>query len=81
MPETPRRSSDTGHADELANMDRCWGVPAAMAAGGFLICMPSTCFGLLFVLFMDRFGATREEAAWPENAFTLASHLSGKSLG
>ncbi|KAH7957684.1 hypothetical protein HPB52_021894 [Rhipicephalus sanguineus] len=51
-----------------------------MAAGAFLICMPSTCFGLLFVLFMEQFGATREDAAWPENVFTLASHLSGKSL-
>ncbi|KAL1432606.1 hypothetical protein MTO96_013076 [Rhipicephalus appendiculatus] len=80
MPGSRRPSSDNGHADALANMDRCWNVPAAMAAGAFLICMPSTCFGLLFVLFMKQFGATREEAAWPENVFALASHLSGKSL-
>ncbi|XP_049520667.1 uncharacterized protein LOC125944333 [Dermacentor silvarum] len=76
MPVGRCPSDDHGHTEAAVIIDRCWSIPATIAAAAFLVCMPSACFGLFFVLFMNQFGATREEAAWPENVFALASHLS-----
>ncbi|XP_054923180.1 monocarboxylate transporter 1-like [Dermacentor andersoni] len=58
-------------------MDRCWTVPVTMAASAFLICMPWTWFGLLLVMFVEKFDVTRETASWPKSAATMLSHLSG----
>ncbi|XP_065296022.1 monocarboxylate transporter 12-like isoform X1 [Dermacentor albipictus] len=58
-------------------MDRCWTVPVTMAASAFLICMPWTWFGLLLVLFVEKFDVTRETASWPKSVAIMLSHLSG----
>ncbi|XP_077511350.1 monocarboxylate transporter 12-like isoform X2 [Amblyomma americanum] len=57
--------------------DRCWSVPITMACAAFLLCMPFSSFGLFYVLFMDKFGVTREEASWPQSACSMVTHVSG----
>ncbi|KAH7957678.1 hypothetical protein HPB52_021888 [Rhipicephalus sanguineus] len=58
-------------------MDSAWCVPLLAAVATFLLTMPFTCFGLLFVLIMEKFGTTREQASWVESAFIMSSNLSG----
>ncbi|XP_077507765.1 monocarboxylate transporter 12-like [Amblyomma americanum] len=58
-------------------LDQCWSVPVAMAAAAFLLFLPSSSFGLFYVLFMEKFGVSREEASWPQSVASMVAHLSG----
>ncbi|XP_077511339.1 monocarboxylate transporter 12-like [Amblyomma americanum] len=75
--ETAGRS---GRQDKPIPLDTCWIVPVAMAGASFLITMPWSWFGLLFVLFLEKFGITREEASWPKSIGIMLSHLSGLAV-
>ncbi|XP_037512209.1 monocarboxylate transporter 9 [Rhipicephalus sanguineus] len=61
-------------------MDRAWCVPLLASISTFLLTMPFTCFGLLFVLVMNKFGTTREQASWMESAFIMSSNLSALGI-
>ncbi|XP_037514082.1 monocarboxylate transporter 9 isoform X1 [Rhipicephalus sanguineus] len=61
-------------------MDSAWCVPLLAAVATFLLTMPFTCFGLLFVLIMEKFGTTREQASWVESAFIMSSNLSALAI-
>ncbi|KAL1468406.1 hypothetical protein MTO96_025450 [Rhipicephalus appendiculatus] len=62
------------------DMDRAWCVPLLASISTFLLTMPFTCFGLLFVLIMDKFGTTREQASWVESVFIMSSNLSALGI-
>ncbi|KAH6934427.1 hypothetical protein HPB50_024187 [Hyalomma asiaticum] len=53
-------------------MDRCWSVPLAAAFSAFLLVMNSSCYGFLYVLFMEKYGVSHAEAAWPSSALVIA---------
>lgn len=51
-----------------------------MAAAAFLVCMPWSWFGLLFVYFMEEFDISRETASWPKSIASMLSHVSGLAV-
>nr|XP_037268639.1 uncharacterized protein LOC119159957 [Rhipicephalus microplus] len=55
-------------------------MPLLASIATFLLTMPFTCFGLLFVLIMEKFGSTREQASWVESAFIMSSNLSALAI-
>ncbi|KAL1468408.1 hypothetical protein MTO96_025452 [Rhipicephalus appendiculatus] len=61
-------------------MDSAWCVPLLASVATFLLTMPFTCFGLLFVLIMGKFGSTREQASWVESSFIMSSNLSALAI-
>ncbi|XP_075542632.1 monocarboxylate transporter 12-like [Dermacentor variabilis] len=73
-------SNRTDRFCQSAPMDSCWSVPVAMAAAAFLVCMPWSWFGLLFVFFMEKFDITREMASWPKSTASMLSHISGLAV-
>ncbi|KAK8788158.1 hypothetical protein V5799_022066, partial [Amblyomma americanum] len=74
MPQIHHTSRRDG---ERNVQDRCWSVPITMACAAFLLCMPFSSFGLFYVLFMEKFVVTREEASWPQSACSMVTHVSG----
>ncbi|KAL1468404.1 hypothetical protein MTO96_025448 [Rhipicephalus appendiculatus] len=70
----------SGRSDESGHQDRCWNVPVAMAAAAFLVCMPWSWFGLLFVYFIEEFKISRETASWPKSIASMLSHVSGLAV-
>ncbi|XP_049519235.1 uncharacterized protein LOC125943774 isoform X2 [Dermacentor silvarum] len=75
-PPDPAGPSYPCHED-VGHKDRCWSVPVAMAAAAFFLLLPQSCFGLIFVHFMAKFGVNRENASWPQNVASMVSHLAG----
>ncbi|XP_075540078.1 uncharacterized protein LOC142574988 [Dermacentor variabilis] len=63
--------------EDAGQKDRCWTVPVAMAAAAFFLLLPQSCFGLIFVHFMEKFGVNRENASWPQNVAAMTSHMAG----
>lgn len=61
-------------------MDTAWSVPLLASVSTFLLTMPFTCFGVLFVLILEKFRTTREQAAWMESAFIMSSNLSALGI-
>lgn len=57
--------------------DRCWGVPVVATFSAFLVFLPPSSAGLLYVLFMGEFGITHEMAAWPQSTYTVMSNSIG----
>ncbi|KAK8761321.1 hypothetical protein V5799_027412, partial [Amblyomma americanum] len=45
--------------------DACWTIPVVAACAAFFTMLTSSSSGLLYVLFMDEFDISHEEAAWP----------------
>ncbi|KAH7958911.1 hypothetical protein HPB49_006480 [Dermacentor silvarum] len=62
-------------------MDCCWSVPILSACASLLFTMPDTNGGLLYVLFMERFGVSREIASWPHTIATLMTNFMGFVIG
>lgn len=60
--------------------DRCWSVPIAMAAAAFFLLLPQSCFGIIFVQFMDKFSVNRQWASWPQNVAAMTAHLAGEMV-
>lgn len=58
-------------------IDCCWALPFVAACSCFLFGMPQTNSGILYVLFMDKFGASRETALWPRTIDSIASNFMG----
>ncbi|XP_077511104.1 monocarboxylate transporter 12-like [Amblyomma americanum] len=79
MPTTAESATSTAARKDHGSdsLDRLWSVPVAMAAAAFLLYIPQSSFGLFLVLFMDKFGVTREEASWPQSTASTVAHLSG----
>ncbi|KAL1421843.1 hypothetical protein MTO96_022761 [Rhipicephalus appendiculatus] len=55
-------------------VDRCWGIPLVATFSAFVVFLPPSCAGLLYVLFMDEFGVSHEMAAWPQSTYTVMSN-------
>ncbi|XP_070385132.1 monocarboxylate transporter 7-like isoform X2 [Dermacentor albipictus] len=73
----PDRTSDVQQCKNSKQvMDKCWGVPVTMAAAAFVVFMPLACYGLLFVLFIEKFSTNREGASWPASGLEITAHLS-----
>ncbi|KAK8787688.1 hypothetical protein V5799_022536, partial [Amblyomma americanum] len=62
-------------------VDVCWAVPFLTACASFLFSMPKTNSGILFVLFVDHFGVSRETASWPKTIESAASSFMGFAIG
>ncbi|XP_075542630.1 uncharacterized protein LOC142576396 isoform X1 [Dermacentor variabilis] len=62
------------------NLDNAWCVPLLASISTFLLTMPFTCFGLLFVIIVEKFGTTREETSWIESVFIMCSNLSALAI-
>ncbi|XP_077511110.1 monocarboxylate transporter 9-like [Amblyomma americanum] len=57
--------------------DRCWTIPFVAACSAFFAMLTSSSYGLLYVLFMEEFGVSHEEAAWPQSVYIVAAHSVG----
>ncbi|XP_065282075.2 monocarboxylate transporter 9-like [Dermacentor albipictus] len=57
--------------------DRCWGVPLVATFSAFLVFLPPSSAGLLYVLFMGEFRISHEMAAWPQSTYTVMSNTIG----
>ncbi|XP_077534790.1 monocarboxylate transporter 9-like [Haemaphysalis longicornis] len=65
------------HGCPSSVVDRCWALPFVAACSGFLFGMPQTNSGILYVLFMDKFGASRQTALWPRTIDSITSNFMG----
>lgn len=61
-------------------LDRCWGVPVVATLSSFLVFLPTSSAGLLYVLFMDEFSVSHQMAAWPQSTHTVMSNTIGLVL-
>ncbi|XP_075541990.1 uncharacterized protein LOC142576004 isoform X2 [Dermacentor variabilis] len=61
--------------------DRCWGVPLVATLSAFLVFLPTSSAGLLYVLFMGEFRISHEMAAWPQSTYTVMSNTIGAGAG
>ncbi|XP_077535096.1 uncharacterized protein LOC144146981 isoform X4 [Haemaphysalis longicornis] len=57
--------------------DRCWGIPFVAMCACFLLCMPMSSTGYLYVLFMQKYEINRETASWPESIITFSQNFGG----
>lgn len=57
--------------------DTCWSVPVAAAFITFLSCIASSSYGFLYVLFMQKYQLSREQAAWPQTSLVISGSCVG----
>ncbi|KAH7956025.1 hypothetical protein HPB52_005747 [Rhipicephalus sanguineus] len=57
--------------------DRCWSVPIVAAFCAFVISFTYSSSGLMYVLFMEEFHISHEQAAWPQSTNIVL----GNSIG
>ncbi|KAH9377791.1 hypothetical protein HPB48_018927 [Haemaphysalis longicornis] len=60
--------------------DRCWGIPFVAMCACFLLCMPMSSTGYLYVLFMEKYEINRETASWPESIITFSQNFGAMCL-
>ncbi|KAH6931971.1 hypothetical protein HPB50_001861 [Hyalomma asiaticum] len=56
-------------------LDSLWSVPLATAAAAFLSTVGVSNYGLFYVVYMNHYGVTREEASWPGSIHCIISHV------
>ncbi|XP_037564461.2 monocarboxylate transporter 9-like [Dermacentor silvarum] len=78
--EVAKSIHDTSVSVHRPNLDKAWCVPLLASISTFLLTMPFTCFGLLFVIIEEKFGTTREETSWIESVFIMCSNLSALAI-
>ncbi|KAL3211580.1 hypothetical protein MRX96_036343 [Rhipicephalus microplus] len=61
-------------------VDRCWGIPVVATFSAFFVFLAPSCAGLLYVLFMEKFGVSHEMAAWPQSTYMVMSNTIGLVL-
>ncbi|KAL3184286.1 hypothetical protein MRX96_032090 [Rhipicephalus microplus] len=69
--------STTDRQRPVVHLDRCWGVPVAAAGITFLSCIASSSYGFLYVLFMQKYELSREQAAWPQTSLVISGGCVG----
>ncbi|KAL1478919.1 hypothetical protein MTO96_034847 [Rhipicephalus appendiculatus] len=57
------------------NLDNLWSVPLTTAAAAFLSTVGVSNYGLFYVVYMNHYGVTREEASWPSSIHCIVSHV------
>ncbi|KAL1467586.1 hypothetical protein MTO96_042059 [Rhipicephalus appendiculatus] len=60
---------------QLHNLDNLWSVPLTTAAAAFLSTVGVSNYGLFYVVYMNHYGVTREEASWPSSIHCIVSHV------
>ncbi|XP_077511112.1 uncharacterized protein LOC144121657 isoform X2 [Amblyomma americanum] len=60
--------------------DACWTIPVVAACAAFFTMLTSSSSGLLYVLFMDEFDISHEEAAWPVSVQAAVGNSMGLVL-
>ncbi|KAH8038828.1 hypothetical protein HPB51_003331 [Rhipicephalus microplus] len=55
-------------------VDQCWGIPVVATFSAFFVFLAPSCAGLLYVLFMEKFGVSHEMAAWPQSTYMVMSN-------
>ncbi|KAL1444658.1 hypothetical protein MTO96_029673 [Rhipicephalus appendiculatus] len=61
--------------------DRCWTVPIVAACCGFIIFFTSSSSGLMYILFMEEFRISHEQAAWPQSTHVVVGNCIGAGSG
>ncbi|XP_037565949.1 monocarboxylate transporter 9-like isoform X2 [Dermacentor silvarum] len=69
--------SGSTERQRYVDLDTCWGVPVATACITFLLCITSSSYGYLYVLFMEKHHVGREQAAWPQSALVISGGCVG----
>ncbi|XP_077532372.1 monocarboxylate transporter 14-like [Haemaphysalis longicornis] len=76
--DSPRKNS---MRSELTAVDRCWALPIVSACSSFLYSTPQMNSGIFFVLFMEKFGVSRESALWPKTIDSMMTNVMGFVIG
>ncbi|KAL1444659.1 hypothetical protein MTO96_029674 [Rhipicephalus appendiculatus] len=61
--------------------DRCWTVPIVAACCAFITLFTSSSAGLMYILFMEEFRISHEQAAWPQSTHIVVGSCSGAGSG
>ncbi|KAK8757123.1 hypothetical protein V5799_000175, partial [Amblyomma americanum] len=62
-------------AKRVGLLDRCWGVPFAVAFSALLLVMVSSCTGYITVLFKDKYLVNHEQASWVSITMVIAQSI------
>ncbi|KAK8761318.1 hypothetical protein V5799_027413 [Amblyomma americanum] len=57
--------------------DVCWAIPVVAACSAFFAMLTASSSGVLYVLYMNEFGISHEQAAWPQSVLTAALNCVG----
>ncbi|KAH7957220.1 hypothetical protein HPB52_016223 [Rhipicephalus sanguineus] len=61
--------------------DHCWSVPIVAACCAFVTLFTSSSSGLTYILFMEEFHISHEQAAWPQSTFVVVGNCIGAGSG
>ncbi|KAL1444661.1 hypothetical protein MTO96_029676 [Rhipicephalus appendiculatus] len=59
--------------------DRCWTVPIVAACCAFITLFTSSSAGLMYILFMEEFRISHEQAAWPQSTDAVVGNCIGEA--
>ncbi|KAH7959708.1 hypothetical protein HPB49_013133 [Dermacentor silvarum] len=60
--------------------DRCWTIPIVAAGCAFVSLFTTSSYGLMFILFMEEFDISHEQAAWPQSTHAVVGNCAGLLL-